>query len=892
MDKVTHAIVEHLHDDLVAAIRPVPEVGRELLVHSARDCLAHRMQLLIPRVFVVEFHRAREAWGLPADPGSTTATRRYLESLGPDTVGAWLRRYPVLEVLLRQVAQLSATHVTEVAARWLADRADAAALGIADDGAAVTRIEHLGGDAHRHGRMVAAVHLADGTRVVYKPRGLSPEVLVRNCLGILAHELDPVLAQCAPLSLDRGSHGWQEEVRPACASDAQAVPTFYRRLGAATAVLSALGATDMHHENLVAAGSRPVLLDLETALHASTALRAHELSAAIIYRLKCSTANTLMLPQRLPSGPYSVLLGGLGVPYEQRSERTDHVLVHRDTDGVDLARHTYPFSHRDNVLRAHDGAPTDVLDYTADLLAGMREATAVIEARADRLVELLDGRPVELRQIVRSTAVYGRVLEAATHPDNLGHPDDVERVLGLLGPPPGIDRRAVQAFILDAERAALRRGDVPYFSVRADDVRLVSEGQTSGPFTDLSPRDRAVHGIRAARVRELPFEELLLEEGLAELRSVRRRHQPAYQPRSSGSWGVAFLGTDGIDAAAVLDRLVDVSVLVDGVDGAERGWVPGAFAPHLATFDPGSSVSLHDAGGIVLPFERSGADEVAAQARRGLRSLTRVYRERLAALPWSAASGALSVDYVLGHGGASLALPAAGPDLHADDTMRGAPGAAVLLAGFPGTDPTVLQRLRSVVAHDAAGSGRLDLAHGPLGLLWARHRLTTALGDDAAATGAARRIARLVASRDDAPVGWCHGHAGLLVVAAATDVDEADLRWHAERAVRLPELGEPVDLCVCHGAAGVVQTLVHCAGVRGSRWPLDLAADYWPRVAKHARDEGYVTGAAGRQGVLGYFLGWSGIADSGLLLEAAVAGAVPWVPLSMASSVPASQGAR
>ncbi|MGL4743514.1 MAG: DUF4135 domain-containing protein, partial [Dermatophilaceae bacterium] len=674
--------------------------------------------------------------------------------------------------------------------------------------------------------------------------------------------------------------------------DHRAVPEFYRRLGSASALLTALGATDMHHENVVAAGRHPVLLDLETALHASSALRAHELSAAIIHRLKSSSANTLMLPQRLPTGPYSVLLGGIGVPYEQRSERTDHVLVHRDTDGVDLARRTYPFAHRDNVLRGPDGAPTDVLDHVADLVAGMREATAVIAARADRLVGRLDDRPLELRQIVRSTAVYGRVLEAATHPDNLGGPDGVERVLGLLGPPPGIDRRAVQTFVLAAERAALRRGDVPYFSIRADDVRLVSEGEASGPFTDLSPRDRAVHGIRSTRVRGLPFEELLLEEGLAELRSVRRRHQPGYRPRSAGSWGEAFLGAAGIDAAAVLDRLVEVSVTVDGVDGVERGWVPGAFAPHLATFDPGSSVSLHDAGGILLPFERSGAAEVAAQARRGLRGLARVYRERLAALPWSAASGALSVEYVLGHADATLPLPTAGAEVHADDTMRGAPGAAVLLAGFPGTDPAVLGRLRSVIAHDVAGSGRLDLAHGPLGLLWARHRLTTALGDTAAATGAARRIARLAGSRDDAPAGWCHGHAGLLAVAAATDAEDADLRWHAERAVQLPEVGEPVDLSVCHGAAGVVQTLVHCAEVRGARWPLDVAADYWPRVAKHARDEGYVTGDTGRQGVLGYFLGWSGIADTGLLLAAAMAGGRPWVPLSMTSSCAEAESRR
>ena len=33
------------------------------------------------------------------------------------------------------------------------------------------------------------------------------------------------------------------------------------------AVLHALGATDVHRENLVAAGDRPVLVDAETVMH-------------------------------------------------------------------------------------------------------------------------------------------------------------------------------------------------------------------------------------------------------------------------------------------------------------------------------------------------------------------------------------------------------------------------------------------------------------------------------------------------------------------------------------------------------------------------------------------------------------------------------------------------
>ncbi|NEE32664.1 DUF4135 domain-containing protein, partial [Streptomyces sp. SID7982] len=42
---------------------------------------------------------------------------------------------------------------------------------------------------------------------------------------------------------------------------------FYRRQGALLALLHALDGTDLHHENLIACGPHPVLVDVETLFH-------------------------------------------------------------------------------------------------------------------------------------------------------------------------------------------------------------------------------------------------------------------------------------------------------------------------------------------------------------------------------------------------------------------------------------------------------------------------------------------------------------------------------------------------------------------------------------------------------------------------------------------------
>ena len=889
MDKVTRAVVDHYRARIEERQHDIGGIDASLLVDAVIDGLAQRLQLLIPRVYVVEFHRARHEWGYPVDASSSVAVDRYLEQFGAHTIVEWFERYPALSTLLDGVVDALGDHVAEIAQRWQIDREEIAAQGLCAPGLSLTGIDHLGSDAHQNGRTVAAVRLSDGSRVIYKPRSLGAEEFTRTALGIVSGALEIDVSMCAPTSLDRGVYGWQKEIHPTPAADADQVAVFYRRMGVLCAVLGALGAMDMHHENVLAVGDHPVALDLETVLHASASLRAHDLSAAISNRLKLSLANTLLLPQRLPSGPYSVLLGGIGVPYEQQSSRTEYVMVNRDTDAVDLAQRTFGFAQTHNVLHDSDGEVTDLLDHREHLLRGLREGWAAVRARREQIIDHLDHNPIELRQIFRSTAVYGRVLDAATHPDNLGRQDDFDRIVGMLRAPQGLHSGFVASFVVDAERKALARGDVPYFTVRSDELRARSERGLSAPIAHLSPRDRAAFGLRSVDDTSTIFEELLVEEGFAELRAVRRTHEPSYTPGAQADWGSRLLTDEGVDPDAVLHRLVDVSVCVQGIDGTERGWVPGAFAPTLATFDPGSSISFHDGGGIVVPFARAGGpwDEVAREAERGVLGLARVYQERLESLPWSIASGTLSLRYALGHDRTGLRVSPLCDDednLGRSDTMKGMPGAAALLSTFPDVSRIDLAEVAARMGTTAEGSGPLDLAHGPLGLTWAAHRVGRALDREQDVRAAEADFATTLAGRAQAPAGWCHGHAAACLVAAEIEADEDDVRWHARRAVALPEPGRPVALSVCHWAAGVVQSLVHLGQERGLGWATEHAAEHWARAARHARTHGYVTGDPARQGLLGYFLGWSGIADTGLLLRDALAGHRVWVPVAFAHS--------
>lgn len=906
MDKLIQTYVDHYEPRITEALMRAPGVPSSdvsLLTESVVSCLTQRLRPLAGRVFVVDFHEHRAEWGLPVDENSTTAITRYLERLGAGTVERWFDTYPVLAELVDGVVDSSIAHVAEIARRWRDDRDDLIARGFVSAQAEVTGIEHLDSDPHQHGRMVAALRFADGSRVIYKPRSLGPEEFTRECLEQISDGVGIDLTMCAPESLDRGRYGWQREVVRRGAESQADVAAYYFRYGAVCALLNAVGAVDLHHENVLAAGDHPVVLDLETVLHAPHNLVAPDLTAGIATRLKMSLANTLLLPHRLATGPYSVLISGIGVAYQQQSSRTSFVMVNGDTDALDIARRTFAFVHSDNVLTGPNGEPTDVLDYRAEFVDGLRRGTQVVADQAENLIGILDARPVGVRQIFRSTAVYAKLLEAATHPDNLRLREDFERIITMMSPPSaGCDRRAVHPFITEVENGALARADIPYFVTESDEIRTQADGQVSLPVTDLSPRDRAAYGLRMAGARSLKFEELLVEEGFAELRTSRREHEPDYQPSMTAAWSEALLNAEGIDAGAVLQRLLDVSVAVDGVDGVERGWVCGAFGPSTGTFESGGSISLHDAGGILLPFERaarSGGDAAltaSLEARRGLVTLRRQCRERLESVALSVASGSLSVDYVLGHSEPRLRTnkwDAAWLDdaesCPTDDPVVGLPGAGLLLAGFADTPPDLMRAIAERLPDGA--ERRWETAHGEAGLLWARHRLARALGENTAAERIAARFdAKLAEAPEALDRAWCGGHAGLCMVAAEVSGEDSLVRKRAELATTLPAVGAPVDLSVCHGASGVVQSLLHLAQSRGESWPLDLATDYWKRVAEHARDAGYVTGDPARQGLLGYFLGWAGIADTALMLTAALDGEHVWIPLSFTSSYQPAKG--
>lgn len=878
-----------------------------ILTTAAEECFAGRLNLLVPRVYIVEFHRYRESVGLPADASSDVASRQYAASFDERTVHEWFETYPRLKTMLETVVENVVRHIGEIADRFAADRALLTQEAMLDIGSTPMSIRQMAADSHNRGRTVAVIEMGDRSRLIYKPRSLGPECVVRELLQVMGAAQGRSLERCAPHSIDRDSYGWQEYIVPSPARTQADVEQYYEDLGSVTALMGVIGASDLHHENVMADRDHPVLLDLETALSAMISYQADSLPWALIGRIKLSAANTMLLPQRMPFGPYSILMGGVGIPYEQVSDRTDYVQVNIDTDAVDIARKNFPHRQTDNVLEREDGTRTDVLDYQTEFLAGFRDAYRTIGEISEDLWDVLRDRTYPVRQILRSTAVYAKLLDALTHPDNLKDEEKAQRVLSVLSPPMGNYpwNAASRRFLASSEKEALEQGDVPLFTVDSTDIRIKSGEATGYVLWNLSPLDRARIGLDSVSPRGLVQEENLIQEGMAELRVERIERGiplPAHPPRPfTSAW------TDGqLDLEAAKEEFRALAIEVAGPQGLEIGWLGTSVSRQRMTYEPGAAGAFHDAGGIAALFARDAdqspadADKAAfaAGVARGVSSIARQQRESMQINPLSAVSGPISLDYLFGNGRSRLPhvesivaalLDTGTPELINDaDPLLGLPGTGLVLAGFADTDRELLGRVRDRVAQSGGLKGEWDLAHGDVGLDWSHFRLAVALSDDRAAREIAQRVHRKVERLPtELSIGWCSGAAGLLMVAGEI-VREGfpmpDLRELADVACQLAAGEVEIDLSVCHGAAGVVQTLVWLAECLDTSWPLDKANSYWNAVMHRASTVGYCIGAPENYSALGYFLGWSGVLDTIAILKGALEGRREWVPISLAGN--------
>lgn len=598
--------------------------------------LFQQIEQQVSKTLVLELNIARLR-GLLSGETPQERFQRYLRQLGqPEQLRSLLEEYSVLARQILLCSQLWAECSLEFAQRLCADWRDIlSALCPPEEPGKLTEVMVGAGDTHRGGRSVMLLTFRSGWQLVYKPKSLKIDTHFQELLAWLnARGSHPAFRLLTVI--DRGTYGWSEFIAASGCSNEAEVARFYERQGGYLALLYMLEATDFHHENVIAAGEHPILVDLEALFHHHQSFQAATTPGPAQQALEHSVVRSLLLPSLifLNKEGEGVDMSGLSQVAGQLSPRPVSQWEEAGTDEMKLVRRRIKLQGSHNCPLLHD-QEIQPLDYLEQIVAGFATIYGLLLTYRHELLATWLPRFAhdEVRFVARSTSTYGMLLAESFHPNMLRDALKRERFLDRLWI--AVASQPSLAQLIPAERADILRGDIPLFTSYPESKDVwTSSGECLPNFFEQSSLELVGQRIQSLSEEDLRQQIWLIRASFAQLASQRVTATPAvksdlsHRPPRPASRKLLLA-----QACAIGDRLY-ASALRDGERADwigltllfERTWQITAAGLDLQSGLPGIILFLGYLGSI------SGDARYTDLAQAGLKTLRTMLRQREAHL--------------------------------------------------------------------------------------------------------------------------------------------------------------------------------------------------------------------------------------------------------------------
>jgi type 2 lantibiotic biosynthesis protein LanM len=774
----------------------------------------------------------------------------------------------------------------------------------------------IDGDPHRGGRSVFLLLFESGFRLVYKPKPLAVDAAFQELLGwTVARGFEPGFRNLR--LLDRGSYGWMEFVESASCRNAEEVRRFYRRQGGYMALLYVIGGIDFHHENLIAAGEHPVLVDLETLFHPDLEVRDlvpdRDRTGRSIWD---SVQRIGLLPRRFwgDAEQNGIDLSGLGavggvgavIPYSGT--------VHAGTDEMRFGPRQIELPGTKNrpVLEGED---VSFLGYEEDILAGFAQVYELFRTHRDELLSpggaLSAFAEAEVRLIFRVTRAYFGLYEKSLHPYLLANALDRTRFLDQLWG--AAEMRPYLKPLVPFEHRDVERGDIPYFKTRpgSRDVWTSTGERLPGLLPDTGLERTA---LRLGRLGpdDLARQEWLIRGSFSAPRLEQTSSgRPEYPFRETAeeAGGERLLRA----ARAAADRLCTLAFEEPAgatwmsIGHDDQGWSLQRTRPDFYLGLPGIAFALGYVGSLL------GEESHARFARLTLANQRQILAEGYEIPAVGGFNGWGGLIYTLTHLGAlwddeslleeaeTLAL-ALGPAIDRDehnDLIAGTAGCLLPLLGLHRTRPSRAvrdlalrcgERLIERAQPMERGLGWVvalvgprpigGISHGSAGIALALLHLWHESGDERfrrTALGALEHDRSLYSPeyrnwldlREGAeemglhPCSWCHGAPGigLARLASLPFHSDPEILQEIETAVETTlEKGFGRNHCLCHGDLGNLDLIMEAARTRRDGALRARAGRIAGGILQGIAEHGWLYGLQTGAEPLGLMVGLAGVA--------------------------------
>lgn len=455
--------------------------------------LFYRMEPLASDVFLVAAKRHFQDSKLEAEFRKSWTTRMndFVEWIINEGLRDIFIVYPAFARLSATILEQYISNACLLLSRLCDDRHDVIDRFL-DGKSEYFEVTHLKGnlsDSHNNGQSVVEIGFSNGKKIIYKPRSLLVDatwnLFVRQLCDM---GLDFDFKEIATLLRD--GYGYAEYILWDIISDVKSINRYYYNSGALLCIVSMLGGSDFHYENIIAHGTSPVLVDLETIITARSKSAYEGDYAQRNIMDTTSVGRTLMLQRWVGSSlEHSREIGGIS---STNTEGKNYHLLNGKPTSAD--------QYIDDVLRGYDTTYTFIMNNRNKILS----TNGVIHQFGT----------CKFRYVFRRTALYNTLQRHFYNAKFLRDSLTFEAVCSRLGA--GVllsfkeqDARALWS-IVRSEKEALYQIDIPYFVCDGSGTELLDQkGCLVENFLEIAPVEMAKFNLRGMssilRRRELEY---------------------------------------------------------------------------------------------------------------------------------------------------------------------------------------------------------------------------------------------------------------------------------------------------------------------------------------------------------------------------------------------------
>ncbi len=827
------------------------------LTAPARDGLRHSLlkqlsELSAPAIY--------ERFAAARNTGGT----RYDQFVAHMKAGGFLKLFEEKPVLLRLMATIvrqwietTREFVLRLDADWAKIRSNLLQPG---GEARVVKIEGDLSDPHNNGRSVRIVRFEDGARVVYKPKDLQVDIVWRGLIERLNGAGAPIELK-AVRAIARDGYGWTEFIEHV-GTDQAGCERFFRRAGAWLALFHCFAASDMHQENMIAAGDHPLPIDLETILQAPAEVpaaaapedQAFDAAADIL-------ANSVMMVGLLPAygrGPDNKVfaIGGMTADWNSKIKITWDSI---NSDAMRPAKTTVTADTNPNLPHV-DGRYAKFNDHIGGFIAGFEDYAKFLLRQKGALFDGFVGAAV--RRVIRPTRFYSMLLMRLRNYRSMDDGVTWSAQADFIARLADWDNTSDPLWPAQrAERAALIALNVPHFVSPSDGNAIRDTGGFSLRTKSESGLKRARERVAGLNEQEIAWQSEIIRENMGVATPA-----PSIAPKLPSPADVAAPGKEFF--IAEVDRIAEEvarHAIRRGTSAAWIGldWLGDAghyqlvclgpdlyngnagialfFAAHAAV--TGSKPSGELALAAIARVRKTLKSRTAARMARSLgvggatglgsivytlTAMAKILRDKGLLADAHAAAGLFTddliaadkqLDVISGSAGAILGLLRLYRDSQSADVLKRAVKCGDHLLAQSRLGP---EGRRSWIGQGLGAHPLNGMSHGAAGFAYALASLAAASGRDAFAQAAAECITfedssydagrknwpDLRGSQPSWPCQWCHGAPGIGLARLATRQ-----RGTMDATMLATDIGNAIE-GVTRGWPGVVDTL--CCGTLGS----------------------------------------------------------------------------